>query len=456
MSMTDADRLKAFNKARAAYLKVRANLLSQTREDVIQLLNEALDEIKRLLATFPTEYEQYKLPQLQKQIEQTLDVFINSSAEALSQGANKAWANGQALVTAPIEAAGIRITSELPAMDARMLMSISNWMTDRIQDVGKEAIAKINSQLGLAFVGAQTPGEAIGAITTILGEESRDRAISITRTSIGTAHAVAAQQRMEHASKYVPGLCKKWRRSGKIHSRENHDAIDGQVQPVDKPFALVGKKDGTPIFMMHPHDPTAPVGEIINCGCLALPHMNHWKMLNPGRRPFTQLELQQNPQKRDLNYALANPIKITEAFNPGQPRDSNGRWTSGVATHAEISDFLAGTSGKPIVVAMVPIDIKARLKATSDHVLLSRYTADKQKKHPEITAASYGKLQHLLDHGERLYDTKHHVTVIQHSSHPFVAVLKSTQSGSEVYLQSFRRSDAKNVASLMKRGAGGR
>lgn len=106
--------------------------------------------------------------------------------------------------------------------------------------------------------------------------------------------------------------------------------------------------------------------------------------------------------------------------------------------------------------AKVPLDIKAKLGATTDHVLLSRYTADKQKKHPEITAESYGKLQHLLDHGERLYDAKHHVTVVQHSSHPYVAVLKATQSGHEVYLQSFRRSDAKNVASLKRRGAGGR
>ena len=162
--------------------------------------------------------------------------------------------------------------------------------------------------------------------------------------------------------------------------------------------------------------------------------------------------------KQAINDGIDKPVKMAEAFNPAQPRDKKGQWTKsggGVATRAEISAFLGGTGHRHIIIARVPTDIKARLGATTDHVLLSRYTADKQRKHPEITARHYRKLQRLLDHGERVYDTRHHVTIIQHRSKPYVAVLKATQSGHEVYLQSFRRSDAKNVASLKKRGAGG-
>lgn len=308
--MTDAERKKAFEKARSAELKARAALLTQTREDVIKLLNEALAEIKALLADAPTEYEMYKLPLLQKQIEQTLVTFGANSAEVLAQGATQAWAGGQALAVAPLEAAGIRIAASLPALDTRMLMAMSNFMVDRIQDVSAQAAAKIKSQLGLVLIGAQSPGEAIGTITAILGEESRERAITITRTELGRVHAVAAQQRMEQAAKHVPGLSKQWRRSGKIHSRENHDSIDGQIQPVDKPFALVAKKDGLPLFMMHPHDPAAPAGEVINCGCVAIPYMTSWKVLNPGKMPFSELELQHNPLKREIAAAKAGPVKV--------------------------------------------------------------------------------------------------------------------------------------------------
>lgn len=336
--MTDAERKKAFEKARSAELKARAALLTQTREDVIALLNEALAEIKALLADMPTEYEMYRLPMLQKQIEQTLVTFGNHSADVLAQGATQAWAGGQALVTAPLEAAGIRIAASLPALDTAMLMAMSNFMTDRMQDVSKQAISKINSQLGLVLIGAQSPGEAIGTITAILGEESRERAITIARTELGRVHAVAAQQRMEQAEEKVPGLQKRWRRSGKIHSRENHDAIDGQVRDVGKPFNLLAKKDGLPIEMMHPHDPKASAGEVINCGCISIPFKKDWKVLHPGKMPFSALELQHDPKgiKRAVNDAIANPVKIAEAFDPSQQRDKNGRWAKNGSTKMSV------------------------------------------------------------------------------------------------------------------------
>lgn len=307
--MTDAERKKAFEKARSAELKARAALLVTTREDVIKLLNEALAEIKALLADLPTEYEMYRLPMLQKQIEQTLVTFGNNSAAVLAQGTTQAWAGGQTLVTAPLEAAGIRIATSLPALDTRLLMAMSNFMTGRMQDVGKQAISKINAQLGMVLIGAQSPGEAVSTVTDILGEETRDRAITITRTELGRVHAVAAQQRMEQAAQHVPGLQKQWRRSGKIHSRENHDAIDGQIQPVDKPFVLVAKKDGLPLFMMHPHDPAAPAGEVINCGCISIPYMTSWKVLNPGKMPYSELELQHNPLKREIAGVTGSPAR---------------------------------------------------------------------------------------------------------------------------------------------------
>lgn len=125
------------------------------------------------------------------------------------------------------------------------------------------------------------------------------------------------------------------------------------------------------------------------------------------------------------------------------------------ATLDEIAAFLFGGMSNPINVARIPADIRAFLGVSTEHILLSRYTADKQKKHPEIKAESFGWLQELLDSGERLYDKKHHATVIQHREQPYVAVLKATKSGEEVYLQSFRRTDAKNIASLRKRNAGG-
>lgn len=119
-----------------------------------------------------------------------------------------------------------------------------------------------------------------------------------------------------------------------------------------------------------------------------------------------------------------------------------------IADPATIRQFLESNRSDPVPVAVLPADIRKQLGVDTDRVLLSRYTADKQRKHPEITSDSYGWLQDLLDQGQRISGKPFHVVVIQRRGEWFVAVLKATQAGDEVYLQSFRRSDAKDIAKL--------
>ena len=119
------------------------------------------------------------------------------------------------------------------------------------------------------------------------------------RTELGRAFALASQQRLVQAAELVPGLQKQWRRSGKIHSRWNHDAIDGQVVDVGKPFILPGN-DG-PVKMMCPHDPTAPMEETINCACVAIPSMKGWQVMTPGAKPFSELEIKLDGRKAQLD-----------------------------------------------------------------------------------------------------------------------------------------------------------
>jgi hypothetical protein len=91
------------------------------------------------------------------------------------------------------------------------------------------------------------------------------------------------------------------------------------------------------------------------------------------------------------------------------------------ASIEEIANFLSGSTLHTIIVALSPADIRVRLCASTDSIRLSRYTADKQKKHPEITAESFLWLQELLNTGERLYDQKHHATVIWHREPPMLS-----------------------------------
>jgi hypothetical protein len=275
---------QAFTKKRGEIIRGRTAILVDTRAEVLRLLKHALDQIHLVLAGQPTDYQLWSLPRLASEIRQAMGEFSTDAAATLSTAAGKAWQLGLDLVDAPLEAGGIRIGAALGAVDTRQLKAMRAFMTDRIQDIGLQAANKINAEMGLVVIGVQSASQAISATRLVLGDESRRRATTIVRTELSRVYAVASFERLEQAAGRVPGLQKQWRKSGKLHPRLHHDVIDGQVRDVSAPFDL--KPFGKPALkLMFPHDPKAPAGEVINCGCTMVPFKADWKVLHPGRAP---------------------------------------------------------------------------------------------------------------------------------------------------------------------------
>jgi len=291
----------AFMAAIKERLRGRAQLILAADQGVIRLLVEARAQITAQLAAQPSDFALWRLPQLLGQIEAVLDGATTTGAARVDGALREGWQQGEDFVDKPLAAGGINIEAQLPLLDVTVLGNLRSFTTSRIKDVGREALAEINSSLGLVTLGAKTPFESIKDIQSILGDEATRRATTIVRTEVGRAFAMSNQQRLVQASAKVPGMQKQWRRSGKLHSRWNHDAIDGQVVDVNKPFILPSYKG--PVKMMFPHDPTAPIEEVINCGCMAIPYMKGWQVMTPGAKPFTDLELAGDPRKAQLAQA---------------------------------------------------------------------------------------------------------------------------------------------------------
>lgn len=287
--------------ARRAALAQRAKIQQATAKEVLRLLDLARRRIAAQLAAQASDYERWRLPVLRQAIEREMAVFSAAAGKAVEQGAAQAWTAGRTLVDAPLEASGrVTVVATLPDLSTTQLSAISAFMVDRIADISSRTASRITQELGLVMIGQQSPSDAIGKLTRIFAGD-RERAITIVRTEIGRVFAVAGQARLEQVAASVPTMKKQWRRSGKVHSRWNHDAIDGQVQDVDKPFELVTPK-GETVLMMHPRDPAAPIGETINCGCESLPYMDEWEVASKGRKPFEKHELPASELKR-------NPVK---------------------------------------------------------------------------------------------------------------------------------------------------
>lgn len=283
---------KAWKDAEKASQAERKALLERTRSDLVALLKKARDDIALVLADAPTDYQQWHLTELQKEIDRVLSDLGESSGRVLSAAATEAWAGGIAAIDKPMAAAGIRVG--LPHLDTGQLMAMRTFMVDRIADISKVAASKVRQELGLTMIGSQSVHDTIGRVTEILGEPSRARATTIVRTELGRTWAVAGHERAQQAADAGIEMDKVWRRSGKIHSRLTHDLADGQRVSVNEPFIVGTHK------MRYPHDPKAPASETINCGCVALYRPRGIAGTLPDKRPFTQEEINANPYKADL------------------------------------------------------------------------------------------------------------------------------------------------------------
>lgn len=248
-----------------AAMKGRTRLINGTLAELRALLQQAERDIVALLAALPTDYQAWYLPQLQAEIRRALEGIATDAAAAVDAGQVSAWREGSRLVDNVLAASAVSVV--IPQLDPRQLSAMRQFLTEKIRDVTLEAANLINSELGLVVIGTQTPFEAVKAVSKILGETTLRRGTTIVSTELNRAFSAANQLRMEQSAQYVPGMQKKWLKSGKREPRPEHVAIHGQVQPVEKPFVL----EGGAVTMMYPGDPRAPARHTINCGCASVP-----------------------------------------------------------------------------------------------------------------------------------------------------------------------------------------
>ena len=286
------DQERAWKKAEKASQAERKRLLEDTRAEVIALLEKAKADITLTLASQPSDYQQWRLTELNKEINRVLGELGQRSGQSLSSAAGAAWDGGVAAIDSAMAAAEIK--TMLPHLDTDQLMGMRAFMVERISDVAAVAASKIKQELGLTMIGAQSVHDTIGKVSEHLGETSRARATTIVRTELSRAWAVASDQRAQQSEEAGVEMEKVWRRSGKIHSRLAHDLADGRRVKINEAFTINGHQ------LRYPHDPKAPASETINCGCICLYRPRDSKSTLPDKRPYTADELALNPNKQQI------------------------------------------------------------------------------------------------------------------------------------------------------------
>jgi hypothetical protein len=291
-----ASTARAARQALAAVLAQRAEVLDATDAEVARLIDQAIARILQQLAAAPTEYELWVLPRLMDGIRRVADDLAAQVAVRASGGLRSAWELGERAVAAPLQAeAAALVATPAPAAASMspavavaglgqpsllQLRAIQTFTTELITGATADVVKGISRTLGQVVLGAVSPYQALQTVAAALPEKAAHQVRAIVTSQLATAFNSAGYGALLKAAALDDGIKKQWRRSGKLHSRANHDAIDGDVRAVAEHFAVLTKK-GSTARLLFPGDPAAPLGETINCGCVVVAWKATWKMKNP-------------------------------------------------------------------------------------------------------------------------------------------------------------------------------
>jgi len=271
------------------------NLTAGQLERVRKLLETARTETVARLAQ--TEWDAYHIPQMETAVRDVMAAFESKYKTDLNGSLVNMWENGAASAAAPLEALGIELAA--PQLSMTALGILSEYSADRITNLAKDAVAKINDEIMLGVMGQKSLLETIERIGKNLDDASvfrsiTSRAETIARTEMATVNSNARQAKAEQIAKYHPDkpFLKKWIHSGKPAKtrRSEHYKLDGKTVKVNEEFA-----PGIP----YPHAPGMSARDTVNCGCSHVVFLDkEWLSKAPERLEKERLERERIEKER--------------------------------------------------------------------------------------------------------------------------------------------------------------
>jgi len=146
----------------------------------------------------------------------------------------------------------------------RTLDRIDDW----VDEAAGSTLETITEDATRWLRGAHEDGLSIDEIADRLNDELFEGRLEdyvaerAARTSTISTSNTGSHSAFEDADSVVG---EEWLAAGDGRMRDDHAAADGQVVAVDQSFEVGG------IYLEHPGDPSAPVGQIANCRCVPNP-----------------------------------------------------------------------------------------------------------------------------------------------------------------------------------------
>ena len=153
-----------------------------------------------------------------------------------------------------------RVSRLIKGVDANGVEVGKGWSRQMAVDIGEA--------LNNGYAAGESTGSIAARIADRLGVDTSsfksvgERALTIARTE---ANGLANETSIDAMRNSGVVSAKRWYTVGGARTRESHAAAGGQEVPLSGKFTVGG------VQMDHPHDPSAPAREVVNCRCRMIP-----------------------------------------------------------------------------------------------------------------------------------------------------------------------------------------
>lgn len=328
--VTDRER-RAYKRKLNEIAKRHNRLEESTVRQSIVLLRDLRSRIAGLL-TEHENFEQYRLRELQDNINNMIAQYEGQLVQLMSQTVKDSHALGGQFAVEPLEAAGIKNLFFRPSQ--AQVNTLLDYNAAMIRSVPADAVRKINNQIRIAALGEGSTFQAMKNITQIMGMPKRAsdpakgiayEAERIFRTETNRVFNLANHSQQLANAEVIPGLLKQWVATGDSRTRSSHLAAHGQTVPIAKKFKIKKQKGGYDM-MDYPQDPSASAGNTINCRCRSVEVLPEFAdMETPLDEKVAAEKAKRDEQGKDPVY---DKIEAAEAQLIGLENEAAGVYNS--------------------------------------------------------------------------------------------------------------------------------
>ena len=231
-----------------------------------QVRQEVMAELRN---TPPERFRTFFLRELQRSVDQKIDVLEQRLKQEIRPKIQDALEAGRLSIQEPAAILGVNIP--LIHLPQNLVDVVQGFTADLIKRISDETRSRINADLASSILrgdsildAARRIGRSLNTPATTFATVSK-RAETIARTETLRAYSIAQAASLRQIADYVPNLKKQWLATLDDRVRPAHRQAHGQIRDWDEPFAVDEEE------LMYPRDPGGSPENTINCRCVVVP-----------------------------------------------------------------------------------------------------------------------------------------------------------------------------------------